>query len=315
MNSDIHTKKKILVVYYSQTGQCRLVIESVLHALEGTVEIEYAQIRPKTDFPFPWTSYKFFDAMPESVVGVPVALNPLPPSACDRSHDLIILGYQPWFLHPSIPVASFLQSPQAKQILEGKPVITVAGTRNMWLNAQEKIKQYLSDCKARHVGQIVLEDKHSNLISLLTVIRWAFKGKKQASGLLPEAGISLASMQEARVLGPCIGKHLASENYAKLQEELLTLGAVPLTSSLILLEKQGIKNFRFWGPFIRKKGGPGDPRRKRRLRTFQYLLLTGIFILSPLSALVARFKAMAQHKALADDRAYFSRCDFEPQRI
>lgn len=305
--------KKILVLYYSQTGQCRQILESILAPLKGRVELVFRPIEPERDFPFPWTSYQFFDAMPEAVMGTPIKLRPL--STADQDADLVILGYQPWFLHPSIPITSFLKSEPARILLKNKPVVTVAGTRNMWLNAQEKVKEYLIDNQARLVGQIVLEDQHPNLVSLFTIIRWAFKGQKEASGLLPEAGVSARSIKEAHRFGPCLEGSLEKSDYGTLQEDLLALGAVPLKTSLILLEKRGIKNFRFWGPFIAKKGGPGDRRRIPRLRLFHYLLLIGIFVLSPITSLTGQIQTRIRKKSLEKDRAYFCRCAYEPGRI
>ncbi len=309
----IMPKPKILVLYYSQTGQGRQILESILRPLEAKADLQFLSIEPEIAYPFPWTSLQFLDVMPESVMAVPVNIRPLPENLPEA--DLVILGYQPWFLHPSIPITSFLKGEAARRLLKGKPVITVAGTRNMWLNAQERIKAYLLEAGAQLSGQIILEDKHPNLISLLTVMRWAFQGQKEASGLLPEAGISQDSIRDARRFGPCIGKALEKGDYTRLQEELLALGAVPLKSSRILLEKRGILNFRFWGPFIAQKGGPGDRRRIPRLRLFQYLLLIGIFILSPISALMAKAQSVFWQKSLEKDKAYFRRCAYEPGRI
>jgi hypothetical protein len=68
--------------------------------------------------------------------------------------DLIILGYQPWFLSPSIPMNSFLQSKYA-ELLRNHKVLTIIGSRNMWLNAQEKMKERLLELDAQLVGNIV----------------------------------------------------------------------------------------------------------------------------------------------------------------
>ena len=154
---DNNNVKKILVVYYSQTGQLKKITDSVLSVLFSSgIEIEYAEIKPQPAFPFPWSYDEFFQAFPESVKGIPCKIEPVNPKY--ENYDLIILAYQPWYLSPSIPMHSFLQSSEANLLLKNKPVITIIGCRNMWAMAQEKIKQYLQQHNARLVGNIVLTD-------------------------------------------------------------------------------------------------------------------------------------------------------------
>ena len=63
--------KKILVVYYSQSGQLHdIVADFIIPFKEAGVRVECVRFTPKQDFTFPWTSERFFDAMPESESGV-----------------------------------------------------------------------------------------------------------------------------------------------------------------------------------------------------------------------------------------------------
>jgi hypothetical protein len=73
----------------------------------------------------------------------------LPPSEeiLNKKYDLILFGYQVWYLTPSIPIISFLKSGYAENILKDTPVVTISGTRNMWMLSQEKLKVYLRDLK------------------------------------------------------------------------------------------------------------------------------------------------------------------------
>ncbi len=136
---------KILVVYYSQSGQLREILDSLFQDIQQQCDIDFYAIQPEKSFPFPWTAHTFFDCMPESVLQIAEPILPL--HIQDKPYDLVILGYQPWFLSPSIPFNSFLQSKQA-EVLQGKQVLTVIGSRNMWLNAQEKTKIALDNLGA-----------------------------------------------------------------------------------------------------------------------------------------------------------------------
>ena len=148
--------KRVLVVYYSQTGQLEDIVNSICAPLkaDGDVEVIYEKIRPKTPFPFPWTSDEFFQAMPESVKGIPCELEPLTLKS-DEQFDLIIAAWQPWYLYPSIPTHALFQHETIRKLMNGKPVITVIGSRNMWVMAQEVIKKYIVSANARLVGNIM----------------------------------------------------------------------------------------------------------------------------------------------------------------
>ncbi len=307
-------RPRILVLYFTQTGQLRQILDSITSGIADKVDIDYAVIEPVKPFPFPWTALQFFDAMPETVEHLPAAIKPLPADIFKKEYDLIIFGYQPWFLNPSQPTTAFLQS-EFIRIFKDKPVVTVVGCRNMWLHAQEKVKGYLSGVNAHLVGNIVLSDSNTNLISLLTVIRWSFKGQKAASGMLPAAGVQDVDIAGARRFGFIIYKHFQENNLIDLHRELLFQGAVMLNPGLVILEQRGIKNFRFWAKFIREKGGPGDPERAKRVMMFKNLLLVAIFILSPFSSFTALLKRVMKRHTLQKDVDYFRHLQYEKGRI
>ncbi len=305
---------KILVLYFTQSGQLRAIIDSVLKDINGYAAIDFVAIQPQTPYPFPWTPHRFFDTMPETVEHLPPPILPLPAYVHEKEYDLVILGYQPWFLNPSQPITAFLQSDDAK-ILQHKPVLTIIGSRNMWLHAQEKVKEYLLQHKANLVGNLVFFDTNSNIISTLTVIRWSFKGQKEASGWLPAAGVQDKDIQAASRFGKLILASLQEKNLHQLHEQMMLQDAVILNPGLVLLEQRGIKNFRFWSKFIREKGGPGDPHRKGRVLLFQRLLIVAIFFLSPISAVSAFIKLQLHKKKLEKDVVYFKGLHYEKGRI
>jgi len=307
-------KPNILVLYYSQSGQLREILDNMTRDIVQDANIEFVQIEPVIPFPFPWNAYAFFDAMPETVERIPVEIKPLPEHIRNTHYDLVVLGYQPWFLNPSLPITGFLKSTQAT-ILNGKNVLTVIGSRNMWLNAQEEVKKDLLSLGAKLVGNIVFTDSYPNVISTLTVIRWAFTGKKEASGILPAAGVQQKDIEGASRFGKTILQYVREKHDAALQDSLLTLGAVNLKPGLILLEQRGIKNFRKFARFIREKGGPGDPARKPRVLLFKRLLITAIFILSPITSMSAYLQLQLKKRRLVKDLDYFRGIGFENSRI
>ena len=81
--------------------------------------------------------------MPECVLlgrGCRRAVRPPPAGLASRSPDLVVLGWQTWFLSPALPVALALRAPAWRAVLRGRRVVTVGTHRNMWHAAQAALK-------------------------------------------------------------------------------------------------------------------------------------------------------------------------------
>lgn len=305
-------KKEILVIYYSQSGQLRTIIDSLFSLVQNECNIDYCEIKPVKKFPSPWNKHDFYDAMPECVLQIEEEIEPM--SFPEKQYDLVVLGYQPWFLSPSLPTTSFLKSKYAKY-LNGKNVITVIGSRNMWLNAQEKVKAALINLNATLVGNIAFFDRNPNLVSVLSIDRWSFKGQKEASTFLPEAGVQKRDIEQANRFGPIILKAINENNISSLHSNLLQAKSIEMRPALILLEKRAITNFRKFSKYIREKGGRGDENRKGRTTLFRKLLWVGIFILSPISSLTAKISAMVNKKSIDAEAEYFINISYKENAL
>jgi hypothetical protein len=281
-------QKNILVVYYTQTGQLKRIVDAVTEPLEtdGNIHLVYEVLKPKPAFPFPWTSDEFFQAMPESVKGIPCELEPLS-IAGNEDFDLIIIAYQPWYLSPSIPFHAFFQQETAKRLLSGKPVLTIIGSRNMWTMAHDRIRQYILEAKGIPAGNIVFRDKAPNLLSVVSIIRWMFRGKKERFlKVFPPAGVSEEDIKAASRFSPIIRDALLSDDFDSLREKLVGAGAVDVLPQLVMIEKRGIIMFRLWAGFILKKGPYGSSSRILHVRLFKYYLLAVIYLVSPLASIL-----------------------------
>src|SRR5712675_2353602 len=142
LNFDSTMGKKVLAVFYSQSGQLEEIIDHFTRPLrDAGASVDKLRIYPEQAYPFPWTGKSFFSVMPDCVNQVPGQLQPF--SFKEAGYDLIILGYQAWFLSPSIPSNTLIFDPRFREIAKNTPVITITGARNMWLSAMEKIKPVL----------------------------------------------------------------------------------------------------------------------------------------------------------------------------
>ncbi|MBI5539193.1 MAG: hypothetical protein HY951_03990 [Bacteroidia bacterium] len=273
--------KNILIVYYSQSGQLKKIVDNFsLPFIESGNNVEFYEIKPITDFPFPWTSKQFFDAMPESVAGIPVKLQE--PNFKRESYDLIVFAYQPWYLSPSIPATSILHNYEFKKRLNNTPVITLIGSRNMWVMSQDEIKILLKSAGAKLVGNIVLRDRHQNLVSAITVQYWMFTGKMDKwLGFFPKPGISEKDIESAKAIGFLVLEYFSNNNLEKLQKELIRTKAVEIHSDLLFIESRGHMMFEIWAKAILKK-----KNRKLWINLFKYYLIIVLFVLSPFLLLI-----------------------------
>jgi flavodoxin len=297
--------KKILIIYYTQSGLQLSILQSLAKPLiDAGHSVHFEEIQPEEKFPFPWSAFQFFNAFPETFSQKPLALKRVSEKAFDN-YDLVILGYQPWFLTPSRPVSSLLQSDDGKRILTGKPVVTILGCRNMWLGAQEKVKQRLLDAKAKLVGHVAMVDRSGNLTSLITILRWMFTGNRKPFWFFPQAGVSNQDVEHAEMFGRLINEHITSNNFDTLQSELLKEGAIDIKPNLVLMERRGQKAFSVWSKFIASGGAVHSTGRKIRVYIFMYLLPTAIFFLSPLLWLLSKILLTVKRKELLMDVEYF----------
>ena len=272
--------KRILVIYYTQSGQLKEIADNFVAPFQKQgIPVDFYEIQMETPYPFPWTNESFFWAFPESFLELPQPIKAMPPDIETQEYDLVVLAYQVWYLSPSIPVTSFLKSEQARALLEGKPVVTLSGTRNMWIKAQEKVRNMLVKKGARIVANIALTDRHYNHISVLTIVHWLFTGKKDKYlGIFPLPGVSQKDITNATQYGELVLNHSQKGEYQQsLQKEIVAQGGVQVKPFLLSAEKKANRLFGIWARAIYQ-----SPRRKFLLKCFHAYLYFAIWILMPI---------------------------------
>ncbi|MGQ7947249.1 dialkylrecorsinol condensing enzyme DarA [Flavobacterium sp. WC2509] len=273
--------KNVLVIYYSQSGQLESIARNIAKPLLNSenINVLFHEIQMEEPFPFPWKSESFFEVFPETFLQLPRAIKPVPQEILNTKFDLILLNYQVWYLSPSIPINSFLNSPEAKNILNNTPVVTINGSRNMWFMAQEKVKVLLKQNNALLKGNIALVDRVGNLISVITIVDWMFSGvKKKYLGIFPLPGVSDKDINESTKFGDAILSSLKENDLDHLQSKLVQIDAVKISSYLLTVDRTGNKIFSKWSNFIinRKK------TRKFWTKVFKVYLLVAIWLISPI---------------------------------
>jgi len=279
--------KRVLVLLYSQSGQLAEIVRRIVEPLQNdpAISVHVEELRLKHPYPFPWSFFRFLDVFPESAHLVPPLLQPLKLSG-DEEFDLIILPYQVWFLAPSLPITAFLKHPIARKLLAGKPVVTVIACRNMWLLAQEKMKNLLRDVEARLLDNVVLVDRSPTLATLLTTPLWMLTGNRQLIKALPPAGVDAATIRHTYRFGMALRSALARNEECGDTPMLTGLGAVDSDPNLLFSEKAGTRSFFMWGKLLMAIGKQGEMRRRPFLIMYLIFLVILILTVVPLSLFV-----------------------------
>lgn len=296
--------KKILVLYYSQTGQLKSVVQSFISKLpDDAIKVDVKAIESLENFPYPWGFYEFADEFVEAalVEGSPVkAIEGL-----EDDYDLIILGYTIWFLSPSSPIVGFLKSDQAKKIFKDKPVITLIACRDMWVMAQEKMKVLLENVGAKLIDNVALTDQGKGVYSLITTPKWLMSGSKDAFWFFPPAGILQSEIDAASRFGERLNAQLKLDKEKELKPLLSNLGAVNIDGKLIGLEAIATRSSRIWAKLIKLFGPKKSLGRKIGMSFYIAFLLLLVFTLMPINLLLRKiFNRFRQKKLRELEKKY-----------
>lgn len=274
-------KYKVVLFYYSQTGQALAIAESVCRPFaQAGYDVVRKEIVPEVPYPFPWSAMDFFQVFPESRLGVPCKLKTIDLSDVEDA-DLVLVAGQSWYLSWSVPLHAFFRSNEIKNYLQGRNIVVTMGCRNMWMMTQRKTREYIREAGGRYVGFISLQDKAANLISVITIVRWLFYNKKEATRLLPAAGVSPEDVNRAEVFGQIIREALERNDFTGLQADLMRERAVTFLPTVWFIEKNGYRLWGQWAKFIIGKGAYKDAGRAPWLRLFCAYLFFVLYAVSP----------------------------------
>jgi hypothetical protein len=275
------SKKNVLIIYHSNAGQTRHAIDLLskgLVAASDDIQIHRAKIVSDIEQPFPWPFLHFFSIFPDCIKGRSCPIKLEWEQEKNESIDLIVYASPVWFLSPSLPSHGFFQS-EASKILNGKPVLTLMTSRNMWYSAMLEVRGLISQAGGRVIDSIVLMDRAAPWTTFVTTPVWMLTGKKKISGF-PEAGIQ--SEDFAQLLS--FGKILAQQKDQWLTGKCFLEGqdSVALAEKYILPEIV-IKNLLFkpWASLIYLMEPLGGGFKKILVSCFVLSLIFSILILIP----------------------------------
>lgn len=274
--------KQILVLYYSQSGETAAAASVFAAKLaQSGAEVTLASVESGVDYPFPWGSIRrFFDQMPEAMLGLPPQVR-VPPFDPQRRYDLVIIACPIWFLSPAPVLQGFFESSHAA-VLEGAEVLTITVSRAMWQQGSEALKRRLATARAMHVDNIVVTHQGSPLATLVSTPRTLLFGRRdRLMGVFPEAGVSAEDMARVAELGAAAAAGLQR---VRSPGASLLAGqpAVKVKRWLVVPELLAWYCFFAWATAIRRLGGIHPAFRAIGVYGFAVFLVLLIIFALPL---------------------------------
>ena len=183
--------------------------------------------------------------------------------------------------------------------------MTVIACRNMWLNAQETVKQLIQDAGGALRDNVVFTDRAPTLATLITTPRWLLTGKRDGFLGLPPAGVAEADIAGAEPLRPRAGPRIARADAKGGGPMLGGLGAARVDPRLIFSERAGKRAFGAWSRIIRLGGAPGSRLRLPLVVLFCLYLVAMILAVVPASLLLQRLLRPLLARRLESQKTYF----------
>jgi hypothetical protein len=270
--------KRILVIYYSQSGDVANVVDHFVRGLhDARLEVVTRQIQPAQAYPYPWrTPLRLFDVFPECILGLPPEIEPVVVEP-GEPFDLVVVAYQVWFLAPSLPIQAFLKSSYARP-LRDTPVVTISVSRNLWHMASETMKRLLAESGAVHIDNVVVTHAGPPWTTFISVLRGVLWGRKDRLwGIFPSGEIAPRDLERMARLGRTVAEKLVELDGPPRQSLLAGMPTAQVLRRYLIPECIAWYFYRAWARGILWAGARG--RWARTLATAACMLFVLLLVL------------------------------------
>lgn len=206
---DSDRQPRVLLLYYSYTGQARKVLEAAGDVFRErgyevhTAPIEFTDPRYAERFSrFPMNRMwrDFFGMLPAQTLKATGEIR-TPDPVRDGDYDLICIGSPTWWRDVSMPLRSFLKSAEARPLLTGKPFAVFVVCRRYWRENLNAVRKLAQQAGGRYEGGIHFEYPGDQVRSMLSLTSYLSSGEYRDRYLgvrIPATNISEAQLDETR---------------------------------------------------------------------------------------------------------------------
>lgn len=199
----------VLIVYYTFTKQTGLVVQAMAkrfteHGCEVTqAAIEFTDPRHGKKFsklPMHWPVVKIVSLLPSQLRRKTGEIG-IPSEAQEGDYDLVVFGSPTWWLTTNMPIRSYLESPAAKKVLEGKPFAATSVSRRYYRGNLKGIRTMGERSGGRWVDESHFVATGNQVMSMLSWLAFMFFGgpRRHFLGIpLPKPNLKPDYEQQAR---------------------------------------------------------------------------------------------------------------------
>jgi flavodoxin len=217
---------RILLVYYSYTGQSLKVLEAAEEVFrERGCEVHKARIEFTderfaerfTRFPMRHVWRDMFSVLPAQRRRLSGEIR-TPDQATTGDYDFVCIGSPTWWRDASMPIRSFLTSDEATITLSGKSFAVFVVCRRYWRENMDTVRELGTSRGGRFLGGIHFTYPGGQLRSMLSLTSYLGSGEYRRRYLgirIPTTNVQPQQLDEARLFASQLVDQLSGEAMAK----------------------------------------------------------------------------------------------------
>jgi hypothetical protein len=179
--------RRVLFVYFTYSEQARRVSKAMTETLQAEgcevteAVLEFTDKRYASRF----TSFPMKHAFLDVLRMLPAQLRratgeiKVPDAATSGDYDLVIVGSPTWWLTTSIPVRSYLESPEGHAVLDGTRFASYVVCRRYWGNNQKTVKRLGTKAGGSWVDGLHFAYQGGQVKSLLSLVSYLGSGENK----------------------------------------------------------------------------------------------------------------------------------------
>jgi menaquinone-dependent protoporphyrinogen IX oxidase len=200
---------RVLLLYYTYTGQALKVLEAVGEVLRArgcevcTAKVEFTDSRYADRF----SRFPMRKVWPDMLSILPAQMRHatgeirIPDAAASGDYDLVCIGSPTWWRTTSMPMRTFLKSDEARKLLAGKPFATFIVCRRYWRENLKTVRKLGEKCGGRYVGGLHFAYPGGQIRSMLSLTSYLGSGEYRDRYLgvrIPTTNVQPHQLAEAR---------------------------------------------------------------------------------------------------------------------
>jgi menaquinone-dependent protoporphyrinogen IX oxidase len=215
---------RVLLLYYSYTGQARKVLEAAGEVFrERGCEVHSAPIeftdpryaRRFARFPMDHMWRDFLSVLPAQTRKATGEIR-TPDEVRGTEYDLICIGSPTWWRDVSMPLRSFLKSGEARPLLQDKPFAVFVVCRRYWRENLNAVRTLAEKAGGRYEGAVHFQYPGDQLRSMLSLTSYLGSGEYRERYLgvsIPPTNINEDQLAEARGFAAGLADRVLAEHF------------------------------------------------------------------------------------------------------